>query len=59
VQKAKSLVPKLLNLDGAFLTLQTFQRVKLWTNRLLSRTLNSYESRLDITASRRLPKSRS
>ncbi len=47
-KKTKRVVPKSLNLLGRLFGLQPFQRFRLWTKRLLSRTFNTYESRLDF-----------
>src|ERR1700736_2011664 len=51
-KKTKRVVPNSLNLLGRLFGLQLFQRFRLWTKRLLSRTFNTYESRLDFLASR-------
>jgi hypothetical protein len=51
-KKTKWVVPKSLNLLGGCFAVQPFQRFRLWTKRLLSRTFNTYESRLDFPPQR-------
>jgi len=48
VEKHEVVVPKSLNLHNGLFAIQCFQWVSLWTKRLLSRALNTYDSRLDF-----------